>query len=910
MPAVTHKPMKLTEVLQKRGVSLNHQAGGSSSDEIMDREIVREPVARAKRLRDIYFDTLSSLDCQLSYWYTRAAKEHDGDVPLMRRAHAMKSVLEHLDTPIWPGELLVGSKATYYRGSAPLPWLTEGFFMDKDSDLYKAALETGGDSAAEVSHFGSGGGNVTTSFGNVISVGGKYGIRLEKVPSLHRLAYAWAGKSVEDVSRTYEKMVPEYPIKEAIMKSVVCQFDSGYTIPQGREVMNYYFPLEYGFDGLIELCEDRAAEVAGEARGDGICGMDSLYYYKASSLVLQGLSKYFHNYGAEAERLAMTTEDATAKAEFKEIAERMHRLAHEKPLTFKDAFQMIYLIHLAELNEDAMSGLSPGRIGQVLYPYFEQDIDAGRITEDEVEEWLELYRVKMTCIDAFACTGVVGGVLSGNTFNNVCLGGQDREGRSAANRLEMLFLEAGINCQSTQPTLSVLYDDSLPEEFLMKAMECEKTGTGYPAFMNNRVAQEFLLQQFGPEGLDVKDARAWSVGGCLETSPGIWQELHLNGTSYWIPGGAGQPTSVGVHFLNNPKILELTLNNGFDKRTGLQVFPPHDVKLDSFEKLWKQYTKYYEKAVDVVNKCNNIQHDIWRKFTPSVVNSILKPDCLTRGQNIANKGYRFNATFNIECCGVCNLVNSLVSLKKLVYEDGTYTLEEMTEALNNNFGYKTSAEVGSESLVDQEKRDNDDGSYDAIHADCLSTPKYGNDDPYADEVLYQYEDWFCSMAKKFESLYAEPYYVCQMSVSTHGPQGAVTAATPDGRLAGTTYADGSMSAYPGTDTHGQYALFESATGWDHARSQNSQMNLKIHPLAVHGVEGSKKLLDLTRSYMRKGGFHIQYNIVDSRVLKDAQKNPGSYRTLMIRVAGFTQYWCEIGKPIQDEVISRTEYEAV
>ena len=367
---------------------------------------------------------------------------------------------------------------------------------------------------------------------------------------------------------------------------------------------------------------------------------------------------------------------------------------------------------------------------------------------------------------------------------------------------------------------------------------------------------------------------------------------------------------MGVHFLNNPKILELVLNNGFDHRTGLQIVEPHNLPLDSYEMIWEQYKKYYEEIVAVLVKANNIQHDVWRKFTPSVVNSLLKPDCFDRGKNIANKGYRFNATFNIECCGTCNLVNSLVALKKLVFEDKKYTLDEMRDAMLNNFGYKTSKEVGSESLIDQEKRDDDDRRYDVIHSDCLRAPKYGNDDPYADQILYTYEDWFCHIGDAFQSLYAEPFYVCQMSVSTHGPMGAVTGATADGRLSGTTFADASMSAYPGTDKNGQYALFESATGWDHAMSQNSQMNLKIHPTAVHGIEGSKKLLDLTRSYMRKGGFHIQYNIVDSRVLKDAQKKPENYRTLLVRVAGFTQYWCEIGKPIQDEVIARTEYESV
>ena len=161
-----------------------------------------------------------------------------------------------------------------------------------------------------------------------------------------------------------------------------------------------------------------------------------------------------------------------------------------------------------------------------------------------------------------------------------------------------------------------------------------------------------------------------------------------------------------------------------------------------------------------------------------------------------------------------------------------------------------------------------------------------------------------------ESFFGKPEYLCQISVSTHGPQGFITLATADGRLAGTTYSDGSVSAAPGTDKNGVYALFESATVYDHSQNQNAQMNLKLHPNAVKGIEGSKKLLDLTRSYMRKGGFHIQFNIVDSKVLKDAQKHPNNYRDLLVRVAGFTQYWVEIGKPIQDEVVARTEYEGV
>jgi 4-hydroxyphenylacetate decarboxylase large subunit len=407
----------------------------------------------------------------------------------------------------------------------------------------------------------------------------------------------------------------------------------------------------------------------------------------------------------------------------------------------------------------------------------------------------------------------------------------------------------------------------------------------------------------------VEESRAWSVGGCLETSPGSWHQLTLRGRHYWVPGGSGQPTSVGVHFLALPKILECVLFNGKDMRRGVQVFPPHDRSLGTYEELWRTFQEYFEQAVEVLCRTNNIQHDIWRKQNMPVLHSLLKPDCLETGHSIGNLGYRYNATYNVESCGTANLVNSLAALKTRVYGEGKYSLEEVRQAIMANFGFKTAEEVGSYSLAEQEIGTGGE-AWEELHHDLLTAPKYGNDDPAADGILRAWEDYFCTVCSQYESLYGFPLYPCQISVSTHGPQGAVTLAGPDGRLAGTTYADGSMSAFPGTDRHGPYALFASATCWDHTRSQNSQMNLKIHPSATRGLTGSRKLLELTRAYLRQGAFHIQYNIVDSKVLRDAQAHPEQYRTLMVRVAGFTQYWVEIGKAIQDEVIARTEYESV
>ncbi|RRG87348.1 pyruvate formate lyase family protein, partial [Clostridioides difficile] len=554
-------------------------------------------------------------------------------------------------------------------------------------------------------------------------------------------------------------------------------------------------------------------------------------------------------------------------------------------------------------------GMSIGRFGQILYPWYEQDIEKGLITKEEVIELLELYRIKITCIDCFASAGVNGGVLSGNTFNTLSIGGLKEDGSTGANELEELLLEASMRCRTPQPSLTMLYDEKLPEDFLMKAAECTKLGSGYPAWVNNSNGTTFMMKQFADEGMTVEEARAFALGGCLETSPGCWKQLTLNGKTYSIAGGAGQSAGSGVHFIANPKILELVLMNGKDHRMNIQVFEPHNKPLDTYEEVIEVFKDYYKQAINVLERANNIELDIWRKFDTSIINSLLKPDCLDKGQHIGNMGYRYNATLNVETCGTVTMVNSFAALKKLVYDDKAFTIEEMKDAILNNFGFKDALEVGNYSMADQVKVDKT-GKYDAIYKACLDAPKYGNNDLYADNILKNYEVWLSKVCEEAQSLYAKKMYPCQISVSTHGPQGAATLATPDGRLSGTTYSDGSVSAYAGTDKNGVYALFESATIWDQAVVQNSQMNLKLHPTTIKGQQGTKKLLDLTRSYLRKGGFHIQYNVVDSETLKDAQKNPDNYRQLMVRVAGFTQYWCELGKPIQDEVIARTEYEGV
>lgn len=907
MNAATGK--RLEEILSKQGLSMGSADGNKDPGNHtgpVGREIRLESTKRVKSLMEnLFYQAYSSANTEFPYWYTRKFTECDGDVLEIRRAKALACAYQHSTPSIFAGDLLPGGKTGYLRGGFPMPWLTNSFYLAKEDELKNEAKKTS-TVIDDMASLGTGGGNVVKSAGKVISLAGKFGIRAEEVPVLTKLAHEWKGKSVEDLALYYETMLPDIDLKDDIMKTVLVFCDSGYTIPQGREIASYYYPLEYGLDGMIEICCEKKAEVAGRADGDGILGMKRLYFYEAARIVLEGIQQFWLNYEKELKEAAEDTLDESQKAEFLLLAEQIAWIAHNPPRNFKEALHMTYLVHISVLNEDAISGYAPGRLGQILFPYFDKDLKEGTITEPEVIELLENHRFKFSCIELFASTGVSGGI-SGNTFNNLSLGGLDKNGRPCGNRLEWLILQAGMTNPCPQPTLSVLYDERLPEEFLLKCVECTKIGAGYPAWMNNRVAMEFLINQYGAEGMTVEEARAVAIGGCLETQICSWMPLHFAGQVFYIPTGSSQTSSVGVHFVSNPKLINVVLFNGIDPRTGTQVLPPHNKELSTYEEFWEVYQDYYAMVLEVTVKAANIQHDIWRERNMSLVNSVMKPDCLTKGHHIGHMGTRYNATYNIESCGTVNMINSLAALKQLVYEKQNYSLTDFREAVTANFGYYTAVESGAYSLGEQRKKPGNT-IFDEIHADCLRAPKHGNGDALTEELLVTYENWFCKLCTTYESLYGKSMYACQISVALHAAVGMATMATPDGRLCNTALADGSMSAYPGTDRNGPYALMASSCCWDQSKSQNSQMNMKFHPNAVRGLEGSKKLLTLIRSYMSQGGFHVQFNIVDTKQLIEAQKHPDANRDLLVRVSGFTQYWVETSKPVQDEVIARTEFE--
>ena len=321
------------------------------------------------------------------------------------------------------------------------------------------------------------------------------------------------------------------------------------------------------------------------------------------------------------------------------------------------------------------------------------------------------------------------------------------------------------------------------------------------------------------------------------------------------------------------------------------------------------FKAYFKKVIQIFEETYNMKVSATFELDQPLLFSALSADCIEKGADIDHAGSRYNRCFTTWITGQVNTANSLASIKKNVFDDRAFTLDELKDVLLNNFGFISALDTGNFSMMEQTK-DVSNPDWERIDALCMRAPKFGNDDAYVDDIYVQVADCFLESVEEITDVFGNKWCASMLSVGTHGPLGQADIASADGRLGGVTLADGGQSPYPGTDQNGPYAVLSSATVIDHTNFKNTQLNMKLHPASIKGNMGSAKMLDMIRSFMDNGGFHIQFNVVDSRMLKDAQDNPNNYRDLLVRVAGFTQYWCEVSKPIQDELIARTEYEEV
>lgn len=849
--------------------------------DFVQKEVVGKPSTdRTQRLFDHFLNSKCRFDGQMPLLYTEAWKKYDGMPLYIRRGLSYKYMIENMDATVKEDEVIVGSKTRFTRGATMYPQFSTKFMIDflnmAEDEEAKLFSVSGDDEAHNIKEEGW------------IKLGQLFSIREEEVAPMKECLEYWSTRSIEDVSeKVMEESFPYYKDLKLAQKVGIFPGSGLASGCDGRWTPAYDIIVERGLEDVIAECKRHLEEEQPIKKE----GAEKIYFWQACIYTCEAIITWAKHYAEDARRQAETAAEPR-KSELLLMAEGLEWAPAKPARTFREGLQAAWLGHLMVWNDSISLGLSPAHWGKLLYPLYAADLEAGRITKEEALELWEIMRIKFSS-EEYITPSAWAAMASSNSFQHMTVGGLDpKTGQCIDNELEDMILEAGVNIPTPQPTLGILVSSKTSEHLLLKAAETTKAGCGYPAWFNYDMQVQHLLWCHAEENITLEDARDVSIAGCVE--------IGMQGTTH----GINHPA-----FYNEGKTFELALNNGVDPRTGEVCFTGCK-PITCYQDVWDNFIMIREHYMRVYMRYWDFVIGICRGIHPKIAGSVLMHDCVAVGRPQDDNGCRYNKSVTLLDSGTVNVCNGLAAMKKLIWDEKKYTFEEFKEAIDNNFGYKVGAVAGNFSMLNQEIEPSLHMKYAKIHKDILEAPKFGNDVDYVDNIFVDlWHDYDRVCASEITYL-GYRWLTAALSISAHGPHGRVTGATADGRLSGVTLCDGILSASPGTDTNGPIALLNSGVKLDPTEYRSVQLNMKIHPNAIRGDEGSRNFVDFIKSYFNNGGYHVQFNIVDSNMLRDAQKHPENYRELMVRVAGFSAYWCELGKPIQDEVIARTEYNQV
>ena len=564
-----------------------------------------------------------------------------------------------------------------------------------------------------------------------------------------------------------------------------------------------------------------------------------------------------------AEDRAQEETDPVQQEELQRIAIVCRRVPAEAPRDFREALQMYWFMHLATITElNGWDAMNPGHLDRNLEPFFAQDLAAGNLTREDAKELLSCFWIKFNNHPAPPKVGVTA-AESGtyNDFTNINIGGVLPDGGDGVSDLSYLMLEVIDEVHLLQPQANIQLSRRNEDRFLKAACRVIRKGYGYPSVFN----ADGVIEQMVRAGKTLDDARDGGTSGCVET------------------GAFGKEAYVLTGYLNTPKILEIALNNGIDPRTGrrigLETGEPSSFA--GFHELFTAFQKQLHHFVEIKVRGNQFIEQMYAKEMPAVFLSVLIDDCIAKGRDYNDGGPRYNTTY-IQCVGIGTITDSLSAIHEHVYKQPNVSWEELLEALGADF-------AGHETLR---------------HQLSHQTPRYGNDDDEADRIMQRVFDSLIREIDGRPNTKGGRYHVDMLPTTCHIYFGSVMGASADGRLAGTPVSEG-ISPVQGADRSGPTAVIKSAAKMDHLRTGGTLLNMKFLPQVLADREGVEKLAQLIRTYFRLDGHHIQFNVVDADTLKGAQEHPQEHRDLIVRVAGYSDYFCDLSRELQDEIIART-----
>lgn len=782
---------------------------------------------RIQKLRKLSYETEPSLSIERALIETRFYKENYGkySIPVLR-AKTFMEICKHKTIYIGEGELIVGERGPAPKSVPTFPELT-CHSVDDLNVLNTRELQ-------------------------------RYTIAQEDIDIYARevIPY-WEGRTQRD--RIFNHVPQEWKAayEAGLFTEFMEQRAPGHTALDGKIYKK----------GLLDFKEDIQAHIDRLDYMNDAEATDKLEELQAMAISCDAAILLSERHADLAEQMAKKEQDEQRKKELLKIAEVCRWVPAHAPRTFWEAIQMYWWMHLGTITElNGWDAMNPGHFDQHLEPFYNNETENGILTREDAKELLSCFWIKVNNQPAPPKVGVTARESGTyNDFTNLNIGGIRPDGSDGVSEVSYIMLDIIPELHILQPGSSIHISTRTPERFLKAGCDVIRQGHGYPSVFNPDVYVMELLNQ----GKSLQDAREGGCSGCIEV------------------GAFGKEAYILTGYLNVPKILEVTLNNGINpvtgKVAGIETGDPRDFK--SFEELYAAFYKQLQFVVDQKVRVSNYIDRMFAKYAPAPLLSVLQDDCIARGKDYYNGGPRYNTNY-IQCTGLGTVTDSLSTLKKHVFEDKTFEMDTILTAVAKNFEGK---EILRQTIIN-------------------NTPFFGNDDDYADDIAVRvYNDLLESIDGK-PNTKGETYRLNMLSTTCHVYFGKVMGATPNGRLSEKSISDGTSPSH-GCDVNGPSAVIRSLTKIDQTKSGGTLLNQRFLPSLLKRDEDVAKLAKLIRSYFSLGGHHIQFNIVDTATLLAAQACPEDYKDLLVRMAGYSDYFNHMNEDLQQDVIDRTENES-
>ncbi len=782
---------------------------------------------RIRSLRQQSLEARPSISIERALLLTEFYKEQQDEnfsIPV-QRALAFKYILEHKEICINPGELIVGERGPRPKATSTYPEICTHTLKDLDILNSREKISFGVDPETRRAY--------------------------EKV-----IIPFWSSRSMRE--KIFSEMEASW--MSAYRSGVFTEFQEqrapGHTV-LGDKIYSSGFA---DFRTDIALSLDQL-----DIENDPLA-LDKRETLRAMDVAADALMIFAGRHAQALKPLAFKEKDPQRKKELNQIVEICQRVPAQSPRTFWEALQYYWFTHLGVITElNPWDSFNPGRLDQNLYPFYRRDIEQGVLTREQARELLQAFWIKFNNHPAPPKVGVT--AQESNTYTDFCLinlGGLTKDGSDGVNELTYLILEVIGEMRILQPGSMIQVSKKNPDLLIRKALDIIKTGFGQPSIFNT----DIIIQELVRQGKSIEDARSGGSSGCVET------------------GAFGHECYILTGYFNLPKLVELTLNNGVDPRTGEQVGleTGNPESFPDYQEFFKAFQKQVKYFVDIKIRGNNIIERLYAKYMPVPFLSLLIDDCMDRGIDYNAGGARYNSSY-IQGVGLGTVTDALASLKYNVFDQKKISMKNMLKALADNFS-------GHEKLRQSLLKE---------------TPKYGNDNDYADGVMKDVFEVY------FQSIDGRPntkngtFRINLLPTTVHIYFGSVTGALPDGRNAAEPLSEG-VSPVQGVDRKGPTAVMKSAGKIDHIRTGGTLLNMKFTPQLLSDDSGIVKVTHLIRSYFRMDGHHIQFNVVNTQTLREAQKFPDKYRHLIVRVAGYSDYFIDLSTELQNEIIRRTEHQ--